>query len=72
VQVINVSDSGALIECSHRLLPGAAVDLHMAGDRGQIEPVRGRIIRAMVARLQPHAIRYRGALVFDRPLSWLV
>ena len=50
---------------------GAAVDLHMVSDRRQMEPVRGRIIRAMVARLQPHAIRYRGAMVFDRPLSWL-
>jgi PilZ domain len=71
VQVINLSAGGALIECSHRLLPGAAVILHLVGEHRQIEPARGRIIRAVVSRLQASAIRYRGAMAFDQQMSWL-
>jgi hypothetical protein len=72
VEVIDISAGGALIESSHRLLPGAAVDLYLTSDRRQIDPARGRIVRSAVSRLQAALVRYRGAIVFDRNLTSLI
>jgi hypothetical protein len=64
VVLIDLSEGGALIEATHRLLPGSAVELHVAdGDRRV--PVRGRIVRAVVARIGAGEIHYRGAIAFD-------
>ena len=66
VEVIDLSAGGALIESTHRLLPGASVDLYLTSDRRQIDPVRGRIVRSAVSLLQAALVRYRGAIAFDR------
>ena len=62
--IVNVSDGGALVEGA-RLLPGTHLDVHVTSHSGRVL-VRSRVVRAYVTELQPDAIRYRGALAFDR------
>ena len=66
--LIDLSDRGALIECDHRLAPGARVTLQifLSGRRFDVE---GRIVRAEVIALCATAIRYRGAIRFDREVE---
>ncbi len=69
-EVINVCPRGALVETTHRLLPGTVLDLRIDG------PHRGAAVRAQVIHCEVFAIvngslRYRGGVLFDRPLSWL-
>ena len=45
VAVVDISAGGALIEASHRLLPGAGVELHFHGAGPVAERVRGRVVR---------------------------
>jgi hypothetical protein len=70
-RVIDVSAEGALIETAHRLLPGSAIELHLAtaDDRTVI---RARVLRCGVAQLHESGVFYRGAVRFERHLSWLV
>lgn len=68
VDVINLSPGGALIETAYRLLPGAPVELQLAGP-SIFERVRGHVVRSHVAVLdRERGIRYRGALVFEKQL----
>lgn len=67
-RVVDVSSAGALLETHYRLLPGAAVDLHMNTDHQHIS-IRGLVVRCSVSRVQPEMC-YRGAVAFDRRLSW--
>jgi hypothetical protein len=70
-RLIDVSAGGALIETSHRLLPGASVELQVetVSDRAS---VRGQVLRGAVVRLRPTWVCYRGAIAFDRHLPWFV
>lgn len=71
VALIDVSAGGALIESAHRLLPGTIIELRLAmGER--CTSVRGCVLRCAVARLRPTSVWYRGAIGFDRDLSWFV
>jgi hypothetical protein len=70
-RLIDVSAGGALIETSHRLLPGASVELHMESKTGRTT-VRGRVLRCSVVRVRPTFVCYRGAIGFDRHLPWFV
>jgi len=68
--VLDISSNGVLIETSLRLIPGRQIELLI--ERGsQVTPVRGRVMRSQVARLQPSRVSYRGAIGFDQPLAWL-
>ena len=67
--VIDVSADGVLIETDYRLLPGSSVELQMATTREQMT-IRGRVVRSAVAGLQASSVCYRGAIGFDRKLSW--
>ena len=69
--VINASACGALIETSHRLLPGAFVELHMetADHRAR---VRGRVVRCAVGQVRPAGLLYRGGIAFEQHLPWFV
>ena len=69
VSVVNVSAGGALVDCGHRLLPGASVELHLRSEL-QTAVVRGRVVRCAVARLRSNVVCYRGAIAFDRHLPW--
>jgi hypothetical protein len=69
--VIDVSAGGALIETSHRLLPGTVVELHVERQTEQTR-VRGRVLRCAVVRVRPTWVCYRGAIGFERHLPWLL
>jgi hypothetical protein len=66
--VINVSNTGLLVEGATRLLPGTHVDVHVITRDGRVL-VRSRVTRAWVCALQADLICYRGALAFDRTVD---
>jgi hypothetical protein len=68
-RLIDVSAGGALIETSHRLLPGAPVELQVETGTDRAS-VRGRVLRCAVVRVRPTWVCYRGAIAFDRHLPW--
>jgi hypothetical protein len=70
-EIIDASAAGALLETSHRLLPGRSVELHMETDSDHFR-VRGRIVRCAVVRVRAAVVFYRGAVAFDRHLPWFV
>ena len=61
-------DVGALVEGTTRLLPGTHVDVHVVTPEGRTL-VRSRVVRAFVHRVGADAIRYRGALAFERAID---
>jgi len=69
-KLIDVSASGALIETTHRLLPGTSVELHVE-TRSHRTNVRGRVLRCAIVLVRPSWVCYRGAIGFDRHLPWL-
>jgi len=70
VSLIDVSAGGALIESSRRLMPDACVELHLLQHTADAKVVRGRVLRCCVSTLSASTVSYRGAIAFDRPLSW--
>lgn len=70
-RLIDVSAGGALIETSHRLLPGASVELWVATGTDRAS-VRGHVLRCAVFRVRATWVCYRGAIAFDRHLPWFV
>jgi hypothetical protein len=70
-RLIDVSAGGALIETSHRLLPGTSVELQVDTGTDRTN-VRGRVVRCLVVRLRPTWVCYRGAIAFERHLPWFV
>ena len=66
--VLNVSDTGALVEGTVRLLPGTRVDVHVVAQHGRVL-VRCRVVRVWVSAVAADAIRYRGAFLFDQPID---
>lgn len=66
--VVDISSMGALVEGSTRLLPGTNADVHVVTRHGRVL-ARVRVVRAWVWRLEPDAVRYRGALSFDTALD---
>ena len=69
--LINISAGGALIDTTHRLLPGSSVELLVERNHYRAS-VRGRVLRCAVVRVRPSAVCYRGAIGFDRCLPWFV
>jgi hypothetical protein len=65
MSVVDVSNTGVLVEGHVRLLPGTHIDVHVVTRAGR-QLVRSRVARCFVAALQPDAVWYRGALAFDR------
>lgn len=66
--MLNVSDGGALVEGASRLLPGTHIDVHVMTPEGRVL-VRSRVVRALVSCVHADAVRYQGALVFDRDVN---
>ena len=71
VSIVDVSSGGVSIECAHRLMPGAFVNLHLQREGGKADVVRGRVLRCSVVRLRPSAVLYQAAIAFERQLVWL-
>lgn len=69
--LINISAGGALVETTHRLLPGAHVELQVERNNYSAN-VRGRVLRSSIVRVRPSSVCYRGAIGFDRCLPWFV
>jgi hypothetical protein len=65
LQVVNISNGGVLVHGQTRLLPGTPLDVHVVTRHGRIL-VRGRVVRAYVARLASDDVWYRGAVAFER------
>jgi hypothetical protein len=65
LSVVNVSNTGVLVEGAARLLPGTHVDVHVVTRDGRVL-VRSRVTRAYVWAVSADAVSYRGALAFDR------
>jgi hypothetical protein len=65
IEVLDVSSGGVLVESSHRLLPGATVELHLQLEGQPAEVVRGLVLRCSVARLRSNVVCYRGAIAFE-------
>ena len=70
-KLIDVSAGGALIETTHRLLPGSSIELHVE-TRSHRTNVRGRVLRCAIVLVRPSWVCYRGAIGFDRHLPWLL
>jgi hypothetical protein len=68
LDVMNVSDCGALLEGKARLSPGTRVDLHVVSAHGRVL-VRSTVVRAQVSCLRPDAVVYRAAVRFDQPIE---
>lgn len=69
--VVDVSDTGVLVEGPMRLLPGTHVDVHLVTRDGR-QLVRSRVVRALVCQVSADATQYRGALAFDRTIDTAV
>ena len=69
--VVDVSSTGALVETSHRLMPGRVVELNLETDRDRAS-VRGRVVRCSVVQVRAATVFYRGGIAFDRHLPWFV
>ena len=70
-RLIDVSAQGALIETSHRLLPGTSVELQVETNSRRAS-LRGRVLRCAVVRVRPTFVCYEGAIGFDQHLPWFV
>lgn len=68
LHVIDVSDTGALVEGTSRLLPGTHVDVHLVTHEGRLL-VRSHVVRAFVSHVEADLVRYRGALAFERHID---
>ena len=68
LSVVDVSNTGVLVEGSVRLLPGTHVDVHVITADGRVL-VRSRVARCRVAALAADTVSYRGALAFERPID---
>jgi hypothetical protein len=68
--VINVSSEGALVETPHRLLPGTLLDLRIDGLHRHTA-VRAHVVHCEVFAIVEGRLRFRGGVVFERPVSWL-
>jgi hypothetical protein len=68
LSVVNVSNTGVLVEGSVRLLPGTHIDVHVITGDGRVL-VRSRVARCWVAALHADVVCYRGALAFERPVD---
>jgi hypothetical protein len=66
--VVNVSNTGLLVEGPARMLPGTHVDVHVVTRDGRVL-VRSRVTRVYVWALTADSICYRGALAFDRTVD---
>jgi hypothetical protein len=68
LDVVDLSAAGVLVDGAARLHPGTHVDVHVITRDGRVL-VRSRVVRAFVSHLQAGAVRYSGALMFERTID---
>lgn len=64
LQVVEISDNGALVRTSARLLPGTHVDVHLMTGGGRVLR-RARVARAWVWQVAPTVVGFEVALAFS-------
>jgi hypothetical protein len=70
VVLVNLSDTGALVEGTFRFRPDARCELSVT-EGGCESTLRALIVRSFVARLdRAGPVRYRAAIRFDRTVEW--
>lgn len=67
LRLVNISETGVLIETSRRLCPGKVADVFLRIN-GQRRPMRATIVRSTIHSIRPEPV-YRTALHFEQPLS---
>ena len=66
--LVNISTSGALVECTAKPRPGSAVTVNFVGTFKPAS-VRGRVARTMVASLAKDGVlNYMVGIAFDQPI----
>jgi hypothetical protein len=66
--MIDISPSGAQVECRTRLLPNTHLDIHIVIRTGRVL-IRCRVVRATVCHVEADLVRYRVGLAFEHPLE---
>jgi hypothetical protein len=66
--VLDISDSGTLVEGCVRLSPGSRIDVHVVSRTGRVL-VRTTVARAHVASVRADVLTYHVALAFDQPVD---
>ena len=70
VMVVDVSASGALLDASTPLRPGAGVEVQFERSDHRLR-VSGHVLRCRVTALDPHrGPTYRAAIAFERTFEW--
>jgi hypothetical protein len=70
VVLVNLSNSGALVEGTFRFRPDARCELSVTEGHGE-STLRALVVRSFVARLdRAGPVRYRAAIRFDRAMEW--
>jgi hypothetical protein len=66
--LVNISTSGALVECTSKPRPGSAVTVNFVGTFNPVS-VRGRVARTMVASLgKDGVLNYMVGIAFDQSI----
>jgi hypothetical protein len=68
LSVVDISDAGALVEGTTRVLPGTHVEVHVVTREGRIL-VRSRVTRVWVFAMTADTLRYRAALAFEQRVN---
>jgi len=68
IALVNISNSGVLLESGSKLTPGSTTELHLIGPAANVV-VPVRFIRSEVAKVDPIGVRYRAAAEFDREID---
>jgi hypothetical protein len=68
VELVNISETGALVESRHRTAVGAAVALCIGGDQPRRLPAR--VVRSQVCAINTDStMKYQLGLAFDKPTT---
>lgn len=68
VELVNISETGVLVETSTRAIIGSAEDLFISSER-RCHVVRARTVRSSVVAIESGSLVYRTAFQFEEPLS---
>lgn len=66
--VVDIADTGVLIEGPFRLVPGARVDVHVITRKGRVL-VRSTVSRSHIISVTAARVEYRAGLQFDQPVD---
>jgi hypothetical protein len=68
IALVNISNSGVLLESGSKLAPGSTTELRLIGPAADVV-VPVRFIRSEIAKVDPVGVRYRAAAEFDREID---